>query len=123
MLTKEEVLFERNEKGDLIHKTVKLEGKDNKEIVITPLMRSEVLRMREGLDIDGETTKDQDINIVLKHCINPKFTKEEIECSKKGYIDAIILTILNHSGIILNRQTPKDAIDKQSKEDKKKLKK
>lgn len=103
-LTKDEILFERDEKGELlpVEATVdRLPSKPN--ILMTPITRGEFKRIRLGLDTKGNTTEDQDLEIIETHLINPKLTREEIVKAKSAYIDALVLTILENSGLVIEK--------------------
>ena len=119
ILDKEEMLFERDENGSLISKEVIVTRLPNKPTIrITPITRGEFKRIREGLNSIGNTTIDQDGDIILEHLISPKITKEEILFMKKSYVDAIVLTIFEYSSLVVkdNIQT---AIDENNAELKK----
>ena len=99
LLKKEETLFDRDDLGELIPKIVELESDPEKRsIKITPITRGEWLKLREGSK-DSETTKDQDIEIISKHCIDPKWDAKEIDSLKPVFVNCIVNTILLHSGL------------------------
>lgn len=102
MLSKEKILFERDEKGTLIPKVVKLEGTDE-EIKITPLVRGEFLRIFSETK-DGQTNKDQDAEIIKNHLVEPKLDDDEIRNMKSGYATIIVATILKHSGLKVEKE-------------------
>ena len=110
MLDKNKALFERDEKGELIPKEVELIGSKEK-IRITPLTRGEFLRINAESK-EGSTTKDQDEEIVLSHCVEPKFTKEEVKFLKTGYAAAIVGTILKNSGLSVENKEESDELKK-----------
>lgn len=125
LLNKEDALFERDEKGDLLPVKVSLETIEDEEIdvIITPMVRGEIKRLHAEANIDGNTTKEQDTEIVLKHCITPKFTEDEVKYLKPKLISAIVNAILAVSLDISQRElaekTAKAAIeiiDKQQEE-------
>lgn len=96
-------LYERDNEGKLIAKKVKLinkvEGKDF-YVKIIPLTRGERKKIAQsGLDDKGNTTVDVDKNIVLKNCIEPKFTEDDIENAPMGLIENIVITVLTESNI------------------------
>ena len=98
ILKKEDVLFERDEKGDLIPQTVELGTDAKEEVVITPLLRGEIKRIF-NTTVGTETSKDTDQEIILNHCIEPKFTVEEIERTLPYMVNAIVTAILSISGV------------------------
>ena len=119
ILDKEEMLFERDESGSLISKEVVVIRLPNKPTIrITPITRGEFKRIREGLNAEGNTTEDQDGDIILSHLIEPKITKEEIKFMKKSYVDSIVLTIFDYSSLVV-KENLKDAIDENNNEIKK----
>lgn len=102
MLDKNKVLFDRDEKGEVIPRVVKIVGTED-EIKILPLLRGEFLKI-SAESKDGETTKDQDKEIILSHVLEPKFTEEDFKFMKTGYCAAIVGTILKHSGLSVDKK-------------------
>ena len=112
-LTKEDALFERDEKGDIIPKEVVVEGLEDKPtITIIPLTRGEIRKLFSNLTDLGDTTKDQDGEIILKHCIEPKFTEEDLKTMKWNYSQAIVSEVFKYSGINVKTDTLKKAMEK-----------
>ena len=96
MLTKEDMLFNRDEKGELICKEVNMIGFEDQKMKIIPLTRGEIKK----LDIkDNETDIDTDQQIVLSHCKDPLFTEEEIKIIKPAFLTSLVQTILRYSYI------------------------
>jgi len=94
-LSKETSLFDRDEKGELIPKDITLELLEDKPIIkAVPLTRGQVQRLYAD-SIKGQTTKDQDKEIIVKCCKQPHYTEEEIEHMKPKYISAIVTAILS----------------------------
>lgn len=107
MLDKKKILFERNEQGELMPKTVKLVGTDE-EIKITPLTRAEFIKYQsEG----NEVGKDQQKEIILKHLVEPKLDEKEFEALPMGYALAFFGTILKHSGLNIEKNEKTEAGD------------
>ena len=115
------VLYERDEKGELIPQETKLvleeaDKKDSPELVdqtikVIPLTRGELKKMF-GLkgkidDTQPETDKDADGELIVKYCKDPAFTIEEIEYAKPVVTRAIVKTIFNVSGIKFDKGTDK----------------
>lgn len=100
ILTKENALYERDEEGKLIPKKQKLGS--GEEVMVTPLTRGEIMKLFSGLK-DGETTKDQDLEILKGHCIEPAFTDEELKWLKPLLATEIVLLILRESGLDMNK--------------------
>ena len=109
MLSKEETLFERNDNGDLLPIVKPLMGNKDKEIKFVPLNRGQVLSYLKKVDKDGNTTEDQDREIVLKQCLEPKFTEEELKFAKHAFIQSISLTIWRYSGMVM-KESESDAL-------------
>lgn len=107
MLDKKKILFERNEQGELMPKTVKLVGTDE-DIKITPLTRAEFIKYQsEG----NEVGKDQQKEIILKHLVEPKLDEKEFEALPMGYALAFFGTILKHSGLNIEKNEKTEAGD------------
>lgn len=117
-LKKEEALHERDEKGEFIPQEVELEllreyesvstGEGNLEtkkvikkhgpsVMIIPLGRGKLKKLVSGKKIKNdkmETSKDEDDEIILNNCIDPKFSEEEVKAmlpKKAGAISTAIL--------------------------------
>ena len=123
MLRKENTLFERDEKGELIPQVVKLEiGEDNKlydeikdsEIMIIPMTRGEIKRIFSFIKSDKEE-KDVDEELIFNHCVEPKYTKDEIKVMKPEFVTPIVDTILKHSG--LDNTKPKKQAMQEAEDD------
>jgi hypothetical protein len=130
MLKKETTLFERDEKGELIAQTVPLhlsdrDAKQNPELVgetikVIPVVRG---KLKKIFDVDAndkgqqpDTNKDQDIDIILEHCIEPKYTAEELSFAKPVIIRSIVRTIFIESGVKLDDESGERKIDKDQDE-------
>lgn len=97
MLNKQDALFDRSETGELIPQKVTLDTKHKEEILAIPLVRGEIKRIFADA-IDGQTSKDTDKEIIMNHCIEPKFTETDVENMKPYIIQAIVKSILEISG-------------------------
>lgn len=121
MLEKSVSLYDRDEKGQLIPQVVKLEvseldAAEHPELVglsiaVTPMTRGEIKRVfsgavKEEADADGE--------LILEHCKEPQYTKEEIPFIKPELSRSIVSTICRESGIKFKEGTKK--LDKDSDE-------
>lgn len=133
ILEADDLFFARDENENIVPKKVeivvgtgekveeqKYVGKDGKErvrrnitsvpikkkIVITPLPRGEWIKMQRESK-DGETTKDQDIEIIRKHLVHPSLTEKqigELEAKGKHYmISAIAMKILEFSSLMVEK--------------------
>ncbi len=93
-LTKDEVLFERDEQGKLVSQVIVLETLPNKpKIKALPIPRGEFQRMYAEAKGEETNTK-QDESIITEHCIEPKFTKEEIKAMRPIMASAIVTGII-----------------------------
>ena len=93
-LGKEETLFERDDEGKLLPQEVCLKTlKGTPSIRALPMTRGKLKRIISEAK-DGETDSDQDAKIILDHCINPKYTEEEVKSLKPAYAGAIVTSIL-----------------------------
>jgi hypothetical protein len=102
LLNEEDLYFERDAEGTLLPKTVDLVnmlGKkiSDKQIRIVPLTRGDIKKL--AVDEQGNTTKDQDLEIIRKNLIEPRISEEKIAFMKSAYADAIVATILKHSSL------------------------
>ena len=125
MLKKEAALFSRDEKGELVPQEVELEidEKDEEQlkykgetIVITPMPRGEVRRLFSDItEEDKEKNKDLDAEIVLEHCKNPEFAKEDMPFLRPSYVNMMANTIMRESGLNIGK-SKKKALDEKEDE-------
>ena len=107
MIDKESMLFDRDEKGELISEERKL--KDETIIKIIPMTRGEIkkyfseLKDNKDRDFDGE--------LILKYCKEPKFTEEEIKFLKWNISNEIIGEIFRASGVIEKKKDSEIEVD------------
>ena len=114
MLEKKAVLFARDEKGELVPQEVKLEVDEDDEyqaqykdetITMIPIPRGKIKKLFSRLrkEIDEKKSEDEqfdmDDEIVLDHCIIPKFTKDELKHINQHHISMIVNTIMRESGL------------------------
>jgi hypothetical protein len=130
MLKKELVLYDRDEKGELIPKATPLvlSEKDlesypdlkGEEVAIVPITRGELKALFnvEGTDSDvqPETDKDGDAEIIIKYCKSPVFTEEELKYAKPVIIRSIVRTIFAESGVKFDETTGEKVLDKKQDE-------
>lgn len=129
VLSKNMLLFDRDDKGDVLPQEVEISFSDKDPlqtdikkdtVIITPMLRGEMKRMFSDLGIkDDDTTeqeeKDLDAEIMIKHCVNPKVNKEDVQYLKPYYVTAIVNTILVESGLS-PRTDKKKALDEKEDE-------
>jgi len=106
LLKKEDVLYERDEKGNLVSQEVELFIDDNDsdqseykgmKIFVTPVDR---IKLKELLEqASTEKSSDFDGLIILDHCKDPVFTREDIKYMKPVLVSIIAKTILKISGM------------------------
>ena len=66
-----------------------------------------------SLDTTGNTDKDTDKELVLKHVIEPKFSEETINLTGFGLVECLALTVLRASGMQVGKNvTVKKASEK-----------
>lgn len=116
MLSKDDVLFNRDEKGDLIPVKVVLDTPQKDEMLATPIVRGEFQRLQE--EFKNGTVKNIDDEIILSHCVEPKIPREKINDMRPYLRIAIIEAILGASGL-----KPADKIEDALTEEEKNLKK
>lgn len=103
-LTKEKSLFQRDEEGKLIPQIVTLELiKDKPVIKAIPLKKGQIQKLLMGAK-NGDTTKDQDNEVILQCCIEPKYTEEDVIHLKPNISSAIVMAILSLSTDISQKE-------------------
>lgn len=95
LLNAEEVVFQRNEKGELIPKRVSIEGFDDKEVVLVPLLRGQI---EEILGKEIPPT-ERDNLLILGAVKTPAFSEEQVRNLPLGIATALARTVLKHSGV------------------------
>jgi len=126
MLDKSKSLYERDEKGVLIPNEVLLEidEKDTEQfkykgekVLVTPLPRGKLRRIFSEMSKvkdDDKDEKDFDGEIILEHCHDPKYTKDEIPFIKPALVTCIVNTVFRESGLKVGKskkESIKDAED------------
>lgn len=96
-LTKEQSLFARDGKGNLLPIEVVLDILEDKPTVkIIPLTKGEMREIQE-ISKDLEKAKTQDDKIILEHCVEPKYDEDEVKHIKPIVAGAIMTGILSIS--------------------------
>lgn len=112
-LSKQLSLYDRDSVGKLIPQEVTMEiaVEDIKNypdlvgtlVTITPMTRGEIKKLfslsGKVDDVKPETDKDLDGDLILSHCFEPLYTKEEIPFIKPVITRSIVSTIFRESGI------------------------
>jgi len=94
-LEKEQTLIRRDEKGNVLPIEVSLETlKDKPKVKVTPLLKGEIQKM---LIAPNEEQQKLEEEMILNHCVEPKYTKEELEYIKPEIYGALKLAILSIS--------------------------
>ena len=95
ILEKNETLFIRDENEVLIPQKLVLELlSDKPEIKAIPMVKGELQKLR----VSGEdTTKDQDNEIILKYCKEPKYEEKDLKFIKPTFSNAIVIAIMSLS--------------------------
>ena len=100
-LVKETALHTRDEKGELVPIEVTLEllktkGEESPSILVIPMSRPAFKKIvNESLNADLETDNDQNLEIVKKYCVEPKFTDEELKVMTLEHSGAIATAIMS----------------------------
>ena len=117
LLDKDKILFNRNEDGELLPVTVKLElleSEETQEIKIKPLTRGKIQEISIKLQ-DKQLSSEVENEILLKHCIEPSFSDDELKRLPPTYSNAIVIAVFATSlGISqkeLNEKTAKKSIE------------
>ena len=120
-LEKTNVLYARDEDGALIpqERELVIDEEDKKQaeykgqtIGIIPLTRGEIRRMFGEVTKEVDITSDKDGEILVKNCIRPTFTTEEVAFTKPSLTSAIVNTILSESGLDVKGITRKASAKK-----------
>ena len=93
-LSKDKILFERNEKSELVPTDAIVEYIENKpRILVKPITKGELADYISRLK-QGETYIDE--QIIVNHCLKPAFSLDEAKNIKydKNYIDALLTAIM-----------------------------
>ena len=102
LVDKNYFLFSRDEHGEPLPQRVTL-TKKNEDVLITPLTRGEVMKYLAVAVQTPEgiltTTPQMDIEIVVKHGIEPKFAKDELEKAGNMNLNELVAAIFSISGI------------------------
>ena len=121
-LKKEGTLFERDESGELLPVEVIVESLDNAKILVRPIPKGKMNELALAAKT-GETSKNTDDLIILDHCIEPKYTEEEITRLNLKMTNALALSIyalsLGLDQKTIEEQQVKTAVDNQNAELKK----
>ena len=119
VLKKTAALYDRDEDGKLIPQEHNLvideDDTDQKElegetIKLIPMTRGEFKKLLGRMGDKGIENTDMDGELVIKYCIDPSFTQEEVEHLKPAHASAIVNTIFSVSGFDMKRKAkkPKD---------------
>jgi|6_EtaG_2_1085325.scaffolds.fasta_scaffold04271_2 hypothetical protein len=111
-LKKEQVFFERDGEGKLLPIDVTLESYDaGTQISMIPMAKGEITEMASKAK-SLETNPDMDVDIVIKHCAEPKFTEADRETlkssSKIALLNAIVTAIVAESTGVSQQQLIED---------------
>lgn len=130
VLKKELTLYDRDADGNLIPRQVPLilsdldrtqyPELDGMEVSVIPLCRGDIKGLfgLEGKDTDKapDTSRDDDIELILKYCKTPEYTREETKFLKPVIVRSIVRTILSESGIKTDEETGQRRLDKDADE-------
>lgn len=99
MLNKSDILFERNDNGQLIPQEVTLSNIDSEEkIKVIPLTRGQLQEVYSKAKSDNAIERIDSDNMIIKlGLIEPALTDEEIKCLRPKYSTAISIAILSIS--------------------------
>ena len=106
VLKKEAVLYDRDEKGELLPQEVEVEIDEEIEaqaeykgekIKVIPIPRGKLKRL--FANVADEEEKDFDGEIIGEHCADPSFTADEIAHIKPILATIIVNTIFRESGL------------------------
>lgn len=101
-LKKEEIMFDRDEKGDLIPKDILLDLPGNPSIKLIPLTRGEIKKILQETK-GGETSRQQENQIMVEHIVIPKLTIEEWDNVPIDYFNEINSALFKASRLLTNQ--------------------
>jgi len=125
VMKKENSLYARDEEGKLIPKEVELVIDEDvpqqlelkgETIVCIPMTRGEIKKLFADIRKAGDDERDRDAEVILKCCVTPEYTKEEVEALKPAYSAAIANTILAESGLNIGEKSRNKAVDEKEDE-------
>jgi len=117
MLDKSSILFERNDKGELIPQEIEVVIDESdpeqlkfkgEKIVVTPISRGELKEL--FAPVEEGTEKDLDGIIISKHCVNPSFTLEDTQYIKPPFTNVLVNTIFVASGLERRNNNSKKSV-------------
>ena len=97
-LEKTKTVFMRDEAGQLVPQEAELMLPDKPAILITPLLKGELQKyaaVAKTAMKNKDSDKDVDADIIVKHCIEPKYTEAEAKDMKPEFSSAITVAILS----------------------------
>ena len=119
MIDKKELLFDRDEDGNLIPQEIELVIDESdpeqakykgKTIAVIPISRGELKKLFAPRE-EGKETFDLDDHIIATHCVNPKFTEEEAKYIKPPFTNVLVNTIFVASGLERRKNDSKQSVD------------
>jgi len=100
LLTKEDLLFKRNEKEELIPKKIEIKSL-KKFIKITPIVYGEFQEYQFQMDREtGLMPAKLAISVIKKHLIEPVLTDKDMESLSSTMGNLILLEIMKYSSIV-----------------------
>lgn len=112
-LQKEKTLHPRGADGQVLPHDIKLVGIPGDEMIkAIPMTRGKIQELQLGLGRDGQTTKDQDAEIIKTYCLDPAYTDEELVVLKPNIANAIAIAIMSLSTGIGQEELTKETVKK-----------
>ncbi len=94
-LDKNIAVFERNEKGELMPREKVLEKVEGKPtILITPMYIHDWDKLSLSWTDAKNPDTDIELDLIQKHCIEPKFSEEDVKTLKPKFKNSIISAII-----------------------------
>jgi hypothetical protein len=100
-LTKEDFFFDRDGEGKLLPVDIILESVPSKPMVkVIPMNKGQLAEMGKKLK-NMESDSETDIDIIIKYCVEPKFTEDDrqslLSSGKAAIVSSIVLGIISIS--------------------------
>jgi hypothetical protein len=129
VVSKESLVFARDEKGELVPIEVEFVIDENDDeqlpykgqtIFIAPIPRGKVRKLfgvaglKSIKEKGREEDSDLDKKLIIEHCVEPSFTDKDVEGMKLAYSSMIVDTILKLSGLSIKKSKKKAMEEKET---------
>lgn len=101
-LSKEQALFQRNEKGELLPIEVELKGfgYEGQTVKVRPCTIGSWNDYRSKTDESGNVSSETDCQFIVDNLIDPSFSLEETKNLKTALIKVLVMAVLRTTGLM-----------------------